>query len=175
MFKTLANAWKIEELRKKIIFTLLVLLIYRLGNAIPVPFIDTAMMAAYFEANLSNTILGFYNTMAGNAFSQASVLALGIQPYINASIIIHIDTDGVCNGYELTITRMISEAVAVPVIASGGGGRVAHLADALRQGKADAVLVASMVHSGQYRCSEIKQQLTAMQVPVRLCCPRQLQ
>ena len=92
MFKTLANAWKIEELRKKIIFTLLVLLIYRIGNAIPVPFIDTAMMAQYFEANLSNTILGFYNTMAGNAFSQASVLALGIQPYINASIIIQLLT-----------------------------------------------------------------------------------
>ena len=92
MFQTLANAWKIEELRKKIIFTLLILLIYRIGNAIPVPFIDTALMAAYFEANLSNTILGFYNTMAGNAFSQASVLALGIQPYINASIIIQLLT-----------------------------------------------------------------------------------
>jgi len=92
VFQTLANAWKIEELRKKIIFTLLILLIYRIGNAIPVPFIDTAMMAAYFEANLSNTILGFYNTMAGNAFSQASVLALGIQPYINASIIIQLLT-----------------------------------------------------------------------------------
>ena len=92
MFATLANAWKIPELRKKIIFTLLILLIYRIGNAIPVPFIDTAMMAAYFDANLSNTILGFYNTMAGNAFSQASVLALGIQPYINASIIIQLLT-----------------------------------------------------------------------------------
>ena len=92
MFQTLANAWKIEELRKKIIFTLLVLLIYRIGNAIPVPFIDTAMMAQYFEANLANTILGFYNTMAGNAFSQASVLALGIQPYINSSIIIQLLT-----------------------------------------------------------------------------------
>ena len=88
MFQTLANAWKIAELRKKLIFTLLILLIYRIGNAIPVPFIDTALMAQYFEANLSNTILGFYNTMAGNAFSQASVLALGIQPYINSSIII---------------------------------------------------------------------------------------
>jgi len=92
VFATLANAWKIPELRKKIIFTLLILLIYRIGNAIPVPFIDTAMMAAYFDANLSNTILGFYNTMAGNAFSQASVLALGIQPYINASIIIQLLT-----------------------------------------------------------------------------------
>ena len=92
MFKTLANAWKIAELRKKIIFTLLVLLIYRIGNAIPVPFINTELMAAYFDANLSNTILGFYNAMAGNAFSQASVLALGIQPYINASIIIQLLT-----------------------------------------------------------------------------------
>ena len=92
MFQTLANAWKITELRKKIIFTLLILLIYRIGNAIPVPFIDTAMMAQYFEANLANTILGFYNTMAGNAFSQASVLALGIQPYINSSIIIQLLT-----------------------------------------------------------------------------------
>ena len=92
MFQTLANAWKITELRKKIIFTLLILMIYRIGNAIPVPFIDTALMAQYFEANLSNTILGFYNTMAGNAFSQASVLALGIQPYINASIIIQLLT-----------------------------------------------------------------------------------
>ena len=92
MFKTLADAWKIEELRKKIIFTLLILLIYRIGNAIPVPFINTALMAQFFDANLSNTILGFYNTMAGNAFSQASVLALGIQPYINASIIIQLLT-----------------------------------------------------------------------------------
>ena len=92
MFATLANAWKIAELRKKIIFTLLILLIYRIGNAIPVPYIDTALMAQYFDANLSNTILGFYNTMAGNAFSQASVLALGIQPYINASIIIQLLT-----------------------------------------------------------------------------------
>ena len=92
MFATLANAWKIPELRKKLIFTMLILLIYRIGNAIPVPFIDTALMAEYFDANLSNTILGFYNTMAGNAFSQASVLALGIQPYINASIIIQLLT-----------------------------------------------------------------------------------
>ena len=92
MIETLKNAWKIAELRKKIIFTLLILLIYRIGNAIPVPYINTELMAAYFDANLSNTILGFYNTMAGNAFSQASVLALGIQPYINASIIIQLLT-----------------------------------------------------------------------------------
>ena len=92
MFGTLRNAWRIPELRKKLIFTMLMLLIYRFGNAIPVPFIDTAAMAAYFDATLNDTILGLYNAMSGSAFSQASVLALGIQPYINASIIIQLLT-----------------------------------------------------------------------------------
>ena len=90
MFKTLRNAWSIPELRKKLIFTMLVLLLYRIGNVIPVPFVDTAAMAEYFNASLSNTILGLYNAMSGSAFSRASVLALGIQPYINASIIIQL-------------------------------------------------------------------------------------
>ena len=92
MFSTLQNAWKIPELRKKLIFTLLILLVYRIGNAIPVPFIDAGMLAEYFETTLSTTILGLYNAMSGSAFSQASVLALGIQPYINASIIIQLLT-----------------------------------------------------------------------------------
>ena len=92
MFTTLRNAWKIADLRKKLIFTMLMLLVYRLGNAIPVPFIDTAAMAAYFDATLNDTILGLYNAMSGSAFSQASVLALGIQPYINSSIIIQLLT-----------------------------------------------------------------------------------
>ena len=92
MFKTLANAWKIPELRKKLMFTLLILLVYRIGSAIPVPFVDVAAMAAYFDSTLSDTILGLYNAMSGSAFSQASVLALGIQPYINASIIIQLLT-----------------------------------------------------------------------------------
>ena len=90
MFKTLRNAWSIPELRKKLIFTMLVLLLYRIGNVIPVPFVDTGAMAEYFNASLSNTILGLYNAMSGSAFSRASVLALGIQPYINASIIIQL-------------------------------------------------------------------------------------
>jgi len=92
VFGTLRNAWRIPELRKKLIFTMLMLLVYRFGNAIPVPFIDTAAMAAYFDATLNDTILGLYNAMSGSAFSQASVLALGIQPYINASIIIQLLT-----------------------------------------------------------------------------------
>ena len=92
MFSTLANAWKIPELRKKLMFTMLVLLIYRICSVIPVPYIDAAQLASYFESTLSNTILGLYDAMSGSAFSTATVLALGIQPYINSSIIIQLLT-----------------------------------------------------------------------------------
>ena len=92
MLETLRNAWKIPELRKKIIFTLFILLIYRVGNVIPVPYIDVATLTSYFDSVLSNTILGLYNAMSGSAFRQATVFALGIQPYINASIIIQLLT-----------------------------------------------------------------------------------
>ena len=90
MFTTLRNAWKIPELRKKILFTLFILLIFRLGNAVPVPYVNVDALSAYFKAELSDTILGLYNAMSGAAFSQATVFALSIQPYINASIIIQL-------------------------------------------------------------------------------------
>ncbi|MBQ9930646.1 MAG: preprotein translocase subunit SecY [Oscillospiraceae bacterium] len=92
MFTTLRNAWAIPELRKKLIFTILIMLLYRIGNVIPVPYIDVATLGAYFESVLSNTILGLYNAMSGSAFSSATILALSIQPYINASIIIQLLT-----------------------------------------------------------------------------------
>ena len=92
MITTLRNAWQIPELRKKLIFTILMMLLYRIGNAIPVPFIATDMMQSIFESKLSDTILGLYNAMSGSAFSQASILALSIQPYINSSIIIQLLT-----------------------------------------------------------------------------------
>ena len=92
MFKTLRDAWQIPELRKKLMFTVIMLLIYRFGNVIPVPFIDAHAMAHLFDTMLSDTILGLYNAMSGSAFSQATVFALGIQPYINASIIIQLLT-----------------------------------------------------------------------------------
>ncbi|MCR5081356.1 MAG: imidazole glycerol phosphate synthase subunit HisF [Treponema sp.] len=79
-----------------------------------------------------------------------------------------IDADGTRNGYELNLTRMISEAVDVPVIASGGGGTVQHLADVLKEGKADAALIASMVHSGDYTVGSIKKELDQLSVPVRM-------
>ena len=80
MITTIRNAWKIADLRKKLLFTLLILLLYRIGNAIVVPYVDTALLASYFDTTLSNTVLGFYNTMSGSAFSQATVLALSIEP-----------------------------------------------------------------------------------------------
>ncbi len=92
MFRTFANAWKLPELRKKLMFTVMMLLIYRICSVIPVPFIDAAQLAEYFDSTLSNTILGLYDAMSGSAFSAATVLALGIQPYINASIIIQLLT-----------------------------------------------------------------------------------
>ena len=92
MFTTLRNAWKIPELRKKLFFVLLILLIYRVGNAVPVPYVNVDLLTEFFNANLSNTILGLYNAMSGSAFSTATVLALSIQPYINASIIIQLLT-----------------------------------------------------------------------------------
>ena len=89
MLQTLRNAWKIEELRKKILFTLLIILLYRLGNAIPVPYVNVAALQTYFNS-LQNTVLGLLNVMSGGAFSHATIFALSIQPYINASIIIQL-------------------------------------------------------------------------------------
>lgn len=89
MLKTLRNAWRIEELRKKILFTLLIVLLYRLGNSVPVPYVNTDLLANYFE-QMQNTVLGLLNVMSGGAFSEATIFALSIQPYINASIIIQL-------------------------------------------------------------------------------------
>ena len=89
MLQTLKNAWKIEELRKKILFTILIILLYRLGNAVPVPFVNVTALQYYFQ-QLQNTVLGLYNVMSGGAFSTATIFALSIQPYINASIIIQL-------------------------------------------------------------------------------------
>ncbi len=91
MLETIRNAWKIPELRKKLMMTAFIILIFRLGNSIPVPFIDTTMLRAYFDS-ASATILGMMNVMSGGAFGTATLLALGIQPYINSSIIIQLLT-----------------------------------------------------------------------------------
>ncbi len=92
MLSTIKNAWRIPEVRKKIMFTIIILLIYRIGNAISVPYVNVELMSANLGLVLDNTILGLYDMMSGSAFSQASVLALGIQPYINSSIIVQLLT-----------------------------------------------------------------------------------
>ncbi|MGN0892240.1 MAG: imidazole glycerol phosphate synthase subunit HisF [Oligosphaeraceae bacterium] len=79
-----------------------------------------------------------------------------------------IDTDGVRNGYELEITRKVADAVSVPVIASGGAGKVQHLIDAFQEGHADAALVASMVHTDGYTCQAIKNEIRrTISLPLR--------
>ena len=91
MLKTIRSAWKVPELRNKLLFTLFALLIFRLGCAIPVPFINQDLLKTYMDSQ-SGTIFGLLNVMSGDAFAQATVFALGIQPYINASIIIQLLT-----------------------------------------------------------------------------------
>ena len=91
MIQTIRNAWAVPELRKKILFTIFALLIFRLGAAIPVPYINSEGLAQYL-AGQSGTILGLMNAMSGSAFAMATVFALSIQPYINSSIIIQLLT-----------------------------------------------------------------------------------
>ncbi len=91
MIKTIRNAWAVPELRKKILFTVFALLIFRLGAAIPVPYINNIGLEQHL-ASQSGTILGLMNAMSGSAFSLATVFALSIQPYINSSIIIQLLT-----------------------------------------------------------------------------------
>ena len=91
MIQTIRKAWAIPELRKKLVFTLLILLIFRIGNAITVPYIDVAQLEAQLQG-MGATILGLYNVMSGGAFATATVFALSIQPYINSSIIIQLLT-----------------------------------------------------------------------------------
>jgi cyclase len=77
------------------------------------------------------------------------------------------DADGTCGGYDLQLTRAVSEAVGIPVIASGGAGELQHLADVLREGRADAVLAASIFHFGKHTVAEAKEHLASQGLPVR--------
>ncbi|MDQ6608335.1 MAG: preprotein translocase subunit SecY, partial [Bacteroidota bacterium] len=92
LIKNLKNIWSIEELRSKILFTLMLLFIYRLGTHIVLPGINPAGLSNLADQTKNNGILGLINTFAGGAFSQASIFALGIMPYISASIFIQLMT-----------------------------------------------------------------------------------
>lgn len=89
MFRTFINAWKITDLRKKLLFTALIILIYRIGSAMPVPFVDIATDGIFGE-EAAGTFLTYLSMMTGNAFNYGTLFALSITPYINASIIIQL-------------------------------------------------------------------------------------
>ena len=94
MFKTLRTAWGIPEIRKKILFTLFIIVIFRLGSVIVVPFLDTNAVTQWMDANAKNTgnFLEYLNILSGGALAKASMFSLGVTPYINASIIIQLLT-----------------------------------------------------------------------------------
>ena len=137
MLSTLRNAWKVPELRKKFIWTIFLVAIFRLGTQIPLPGIDTSFLKQLAE---SGSLLGFYDLISGGAFSQFSILALGVMPYINASIIMQLLTIAVPYLEDLqkegqegrkkiqNATRYLSLAIAVIIgvgtlftIANNGG------------------------------------------------------
>ena len=90
ILETLRNAWKIADLRKKILYTLFIIVLFRIGSSIPVPFINAEALGAYFDAQ--GSLLGYLNMLSGNALTEGTIFALTIQPYINASIIIQLLT-----------------------------------------------------------------------------------
>ncbi len=95
MFETLRNAWKITDLRKKLLYTLLIILIFRIGSAITVPFVDVEALrdaVANITAGSNVNFMDYLNMISGGGFSEASIFALSITPYINASIIIQLLT-----------------------------------------------------------------------------------
>ncbi|MBE6937542.1 MAG: preprotein translocase subunit SecY [Ruminococcaceae bacterium] len=104
MFKTLVNAWKVADLRKKILFTVAILVIYRFGNAVPIPFINAEALSQLFMDNGENVLYGYLNLLTGGSFTSCTVFALSITPYITASIIVQLLTMAIP-----ALERMIKE------------------------------------------------------------------
>ncbi len=91
MFKTIANAWKTVDLRKKILFTVLIVLLYRVGTAIPVPFLNAQVLSSSLLSS-QGSLFQYLNILSGGAMSHATLFALGVSPYITASIVIQLLT-----------------------------------------------------------------------------------
>ncbi len=89
MLETIRNAWKVADLRKKLIYTLIMLIVFRLGSVIPVPLLDPTQLKAMFEGT-NNSLFGFMNLVSGGAFQNTTIFAMSITPYINASIIMQL-------------------------------------------------------------------------------------
>ena len=93
MLKTFANAWKLPDLRKKIIFTFVIIVLYRIGCVLPVPFINNAQLTDWFNGSaVQASMLNYFNVLSGNSFSQATLFALSVSPYITSSIVIQLLT-----------------------------------------------------------------------------------
>ena len=92
MFNTIRNAWRIPDLRKKLLYTLLIVIVFRFGSVIPAPFLDASALSTLMDSAGSNSALGYINMLTGGAFSYASLFAMGITPYINSSIIMQLLT-----------------------------------------------------------------------------------
>jgi len=92
VLKTFANAWKLPDLRRKLIFTFIIIVLYRIGCVLPVPFIDPGAIEDWFNTETSGTMLQYLNILSGSAFSQATLFALSVSPYITSSIVIQLLT-----------------------------------------------------------------------------------
>ncbi|MBQ7125157.1 MAG: preprotein translocase subunit SecY [Clostridia bacterium] len=125
MFKTLANAWKIADLKRKIIFTLVIVLLYRIGASIPVPYVSSDILNTMITMNSTGSIFDYLNVLSGQAFSQATLFALSVSPYITAQIVIQLLTIAIPALERLskegeegkkkinTITRIVTVVLAV--------------------------------------------------------------
>ncbi len=119
-----------------------------------------------------NGELGFYEIVTHGGRRRTGLEAIawakrGVELGAGEIVVNSIDADGTKNGFEIRLTRLISEAVTVPVVASGGAGNADHMADVLLEGKADAALAASIFHYGTLRISDVKARLTERGLPMR--------
>ena len=117
-----------------------------------------------FPSGYEITIRGFRERTGMDALQWAKQAEdLGVGEIVVNSV----DADGTRDGFELHLTAMISSNVSIPVVASGGGGTPQHLVDVFTTGQADAAIIASMIHTGEYTIAAIKQDLIASGVPIR--------
>jgi imidazole glycerol-phosphate synthase subunit HisF len=121
---------------------------------------------------LRNTERGFYEIVTHGGRNRTGMEVIdwatrGVELGAGELVVNSIDADGTRDGYELRLTRLVSDAVSVPVVASGGAGALSHLYDVLDQGKADAALAASIFHYGDYTIAEAKRYLAERGIPVR--------
>jgi len=125
------------------------------------------------KVNVTGEILSGYEIVVNDGITPTGIDALewaktGESLGAGELVVNSIDADGMKTGYELTLTRLLADAVGIPVIASGGAGKPEHLYEAFAEGHADAALVASIVHYGEYTCRELKEYLHGRGIKVRI-------